>query len=59
VANEVGQGKVFDQDDNQVILIRRAPNNRQDIITETWPEQNKTQIARRLGEAISNFFKAA
>src|SRR5262249_4051726 len=53
VANEVGEGKGFHQDDNEVTLLRcnAAP--------DTWVRQSKSDIARKLAEEIVSFFRAA
>jgi phosphopantothenoylcysteine decarboxylase/phosphopantothenate--cysteine ligase len=54
VANEVGDGKAFDQDDNEVTLLRRTST-----APESWPRQSKNNIARQLADEIVKFFKAA
>lgn len=54
VANEVGAGKGFEQDENQVTLLRRD-----DRTPDAWPRQSKDDVARRLTEEIVSFFKAA
>ena len=45
LANSVAAGHGFDQDENQVTLIREGE-------TVAWERQTKTQIARRLVEEI-------
>jgi phosphopantothenoylcysteine decarboxylase / phosphopantothenate---cysteine ligase len=57
LANEVGAGKGFDADDNEVTLLRR--NARGETASSAWPRQSKTQIARQLTDEICAFFKAA
>ena len=52
-ANEVGAGKGFEQDENQITLLRR------DGAEEVWPQQNKQDIARRLTDEIIKFFNVA
>lgn len=54
LANEVGPGKAFDVDDNQVTLIRRSIKD-----VQSWPHQTKEQIAQQLVEEIIHSFKAA
>lgn len=46
VANEVGNGKGFDQDNNEVTLLRRGSS------PAAWPRQSKEQVARQLVEEI-------
>lgn len=53
VANEVGDGKVFAGDDNEVTLLRRGGQ------AETWPRQSKDDVARRLADEIASHFKVA
>jgi phosphopantothenoylcysteine decarboxylase/phosphopantothenate--cysteine ligase len=53
VANEVGTGKVFDRDDNEVTLLRRG------AAPEGWPLQSKDDVARQLANEIVSFFDAA
>ena len=50
VANEVGEGKAFDQDDNQVTLLRRGAKGA--ITSDAWPNQSKQAIAQQLVEEI-------
>lgn len=57
VANEVGYGKGFDRDDNQVTLLRR--DARGDVTKDVWPHQSKALIARQLVESVIKYFKAA
>jgi phosphopantothenoylcysteine decarboxylase/phosphopantothenate--cysteine ligase len=55
LANEVGDGKTFDQDDNQVTLLRRdAAGN---IAASDWPRMSKRDIARQLVGEIVEFLK--
>ena len=57
IANEVGAGKAFDQNENQVTLLRR---NSQKIVTEeNWSRQSKQDIARQLVDEITKFFNVA
>lgn len=57
VANEVGIGKGFDADDNEVTLLRR---DAKDVIaTSSWPRQSKSEIARQLADEIAALFQAA
>ncbi|MFY9288157.1 MAG: bifunctional phosphopantothenoylcysteine decarboxylase/phosphopantothenate--cysteine ligase CoaBC [Alphaproteobacteria bacterium] len=53
IANQVGKGLGFDQDENEVTLLR------QDGQRDAWPRQSKDQIARQLAEQIIHHFKAA
>ena len=53
VANEVGEARAFDRDDNEVTLLRR------DAAPENWPRQSKENIARGLVDEIVSFFRAA
>lgn len=56
LANEVGGGKGFEADENEITFLQRAG----DKITEArWPRQGKDQIARQLAQEIAAFFKAA
>ncbi len=50
VANDVSGGKAFDSDDNEVLLITGKGK-------EAWPRMSKHDIAARLAERISLFFK--
>ncbi|HEU0117063.1 MAG TPA: phosphopantothenoylcysteine decarboxylase, partial [Alphaproteobacteria bacterium] len=52
VANEVGEGKAFDQDENEVTLLRKTG-------AENWERQSKHNIARQLADEIVTFFNAA
>ena len=56
LANEVGNGKAFDQDDNQVTLLRREKSG---VNQTDWPRQSKQNIARQLADEIAVFFKSA
>jgi phosphopantothenoylcysteine decarboxylase/phosphopantothenate--cysteine ligase len=53
VVNEVGKGKGFDVDNNEVILVRRHGN---EVAQAAWPLQSKEQIARQLVDEIINVF---
>jgi phosphopantothenoylcysteine decarboxylase / phosphopantothenate---cysteine ligase len=55
VANEVGSGKAFGKDDNEVTLLRRDAKG--DIKADHWPSQSKESIARQLVGEIVTFFK--
>jgi len=57
LANQVGDGKGFEQDDNQITLLRRDAKGT--ITTDEWPQQSKQNIARQLAEDIITFFKTA
>jgi phosphopantothenoylcysteine decarboxylase/phosphopantothenate--cysteine ligase len=57
LANEVGENKAFDQDDNQITFLQRDANGQ--IMQEAWPRQNKDQIARQLVDNIIHYFSAA
>ncbi len=57
VANDVGSGKVFNQDDNEVTLLRR--DGKGQTQSDAWPRQSKDQVARALVEEIVSFFKTA
>jgi len=47
VANEVGAGKGFDADENEVALLRRG------AAPEAWPKQSKQNVARQLVNEIA------
>jgi phosphopantothenoylcysteine synthetase/decarboxylase len=47
----------FDQDDNQVTLLRRDAAGK--IISAAWPRQSKRNIARQLADEIITIFKTA
>ncbi len=55
LANEVGEGKGFSEDDNELILLRRAAKGK--VKPEIWPRQSKDLIARHLVEEIVAAFK--
>lgn len=50
LANQVGDGKGFAKDENEVTLLRRDAKGA--IAAEPWPKASKTDIAKRLVEAI-------
>lgn len=55
LANDVGGGKIFGQDDNEVTLLRKDANGQ--IQNESWPRASKHDIATKLVEAmISTFY---
>lgn len=57
VLNDVGGGKVFGQDSNNVTLLRKSGN---DIASETWAEKSKKDVARDLvAEAVAFMRKPA
>ena len=51
VANEVGAGKVFGADENEVMVLRR------DGACEKWARAGKVDVARRLVGEIVKFLK--
>jgi len=55
LANEVGGGKGFDADDNQVTLLRRDKGK---IAQAAWPRMSKIEIARQLAEEVVDAFGA-
>ncbi len=57
LANEVGDGKAFRQDENQMTLIRRDQTGV--TTTEAWPTQSKHNIARQLVNEMIAHFKIA
>lgn len=57
VANEVGEGKGFDQNSNSVTLMKRDANGT--VTSNAWPDQTKDAIAKQLVSEIVNFFRAA
>jgi len=57
LANEVGAGKAFDQDENEVTLLRRDKKGA--VGQSVWPHQGKDQIARQLADEIAAKIKAA
>jgi len=50
VANEVGDGKAFGKDENEVTLLRRSEKGK--LAVDLWPLQGKDVIARRLVDEI-------
>ena len=53
VANEVSESKGFNEDDNEVVLLRKTANG--EVVSQQWPRQSKTAIARQLtDEIVSN-----
>jgi phosphopantothenoylcysteine decarboxylase/phosphopantothenate--cysteine ligase len=55
VANEVGLGKVFGQDKNQVTLLRRDVSGK--IVPHKWQALSKDAVARRLVQEMQSYFK--
>lgn len=55
LANDVSGGKVFGDDENQVVFLRHDKNNA--VIAENWPRQNKTELAAQLVEQIAAHFR--
>ncbi len=55
LANDVGGGRIFGADDNQVTLFRR--NSGKTLTPENWPRQSKTELADRLVELIGEYFR--
>ncbi len=55
LANEVGDGKAFGEDENEMILLRATAKGK--VKPELWPRQSKEQIARQLVEEIVAEFK--
>jgi len=53
LANDVGQGRAFDKDENEVTLVRRTSQG--EIAYTAWPRQSKDRIARQLADAIVTF----
>jgi phosphopantothenoylcysteine decarboxylase/phosphopantothenate--cysteine ligase len=56
LANEVGSGKGFNQDENEITLLRRDAKG--GITSSSWPRQSKDNIARQLADEIALFFAA-
>lgn len=56
LANQVGRGQTFGQDDNQVTLLKRDASGQ--ITQEVWPRASKQDVAGKLAAAISAHFKA-
>jgi len=56
LANEVGAGKGFDRDENEIAFLRRDAEG--EIITSLWPRQSKIDIARQLADKIAAFLIA-
>ena len=50
IANDVSEGKGFDSDDNQVMLVTAGKR-------EEWPPMSKDAVAARLAERIVLFFR--
>jgi len=57
LANEVGENKGFNEDENEVILLRRPAKGK--VKPELWPRQSKELIARQLVEEIARALKTA
>jgi phosphopantothenoylcysteine decarboxylase/phosphopantothenate--cysteine ligase len=55
VANEVGAGKGFAREENEVTLIRK--DGKGGLATQNWPPASKQDISRRLTDEIISFFK--
>jgi phosphopantothenoylcysteine decarboxylase/phosphopantothenate--cysteine ligase len=53
LANEVGAGKGFDADENEITLLRRVGKS---VAHDIWPRQSKHNIARQLADEIVNAF---
>lgn len=51
VLNDVSGGKVFGQDSNIVMLLRKNPGG--DISADIWPEKSKKEIARDLVQQVA------
>ncbi len=54
VANEVGEGKGFDQGENTVTLLKRDGVGK--TASTAWPQQSKDAIARQLVDEIAKAF---
>lgn len=50
IANDVSEGKGFDSDENQVMLVTAGKR-------EEWPPMSKDAVAARLAERIALFFR--
>lgn len=55
LANDVGGGEIFGADENEIVLFTKGEGGT--IRSETWPRAGKNDIARKLAESISLFFK--
>lgn len=55
IANDVGGGKTFGSDENEVMLLRRDTNGA--IVGENWPRASKSDIAGKLANEIADYFK--
>ncbi|MDD3183333.1 MAG: bifunctional phosphopantothenoylcysteine decarboxylase/phosphopantothenate--cysteine ligase CoaBC [Alphaproteobacteria bacterium] len=55
LANLVGANKGFGQDNNQITLIKRAPDGA--MTNDTWPAASKHEIAETLATHIVHFFE--
>ncbi len=55
LANDVGGGKIFGADENEVTLLRK--NTSGSIAAQPWPRASKESIARKLAEEIAQVFK--
>ena len=55
LANQVGAGMAFDQDDNQITMVR-CDGSGKTVFVE-WPHQSKQNIARQLAGEIASAFK--
>ncbi len=55
LANDVGGGKTFGEEENEIVFFTKNANGT--IQSEAWPRASKAEIARTLAEKISSFFK--
>ncbi len=54
LANDVGGGRTFGADDNQIVLLRRGEDGT--LHSEPWPRADKREIAARLVREIAQAF---
>jgi len=55
LANDVGGGKTFGADENEIVFFRKTPDGA--IAADTWPRASKQNVAKRLAEAVASFFQ--
>jgi phosphopantothenoylcysteine decarboxylase/phosphopantothenate--cysteine ligase len=55
LANEVGCGKVFGEDSNQVVLLKLLSSGK--VSQEPWPILSKAEVAQKLVSEIVNSYK--
>lgn len=55
LANDVGGGKIFGGDENEIVFFAKDGNG--EIMCENWDRASKDDVARRLAEKIAAYFQ--